>query len=153
MKVKVFEPKLAGSSLTFSPLPLSRLTRGESGLDLHHRDAGETPFEELRFVSAFSTAQQGHQEPQLLLFLKGQRRPFLIDANKISFAEFPLERSATVVPQLRDFLLFLYRVNPLIAVDRGTYEFLLGRSPAVLEREVGALATSLGLTLNDLDAA
>ena len=88
---------------------------------------------------------------RLMLFLKGHRRPFLAAANLIHYQAFPFPHAGTLVPQLRAFTHYLWENNLSLAVDRNTYDFLRGKMPERLVREVVVLATGLAELLEQVD--
>lgn len=151
MNIKVAHPKLAGSNLALSPLQIPRITPADGGIDLNHREAGQVPFSAVRLASVFAKDDGGMTPYRLMLFLDGHRRPFVAAANAIHYQAFPFPHAETLVPQLRAFVRYLFDNHPSLAVDRQTYDFLLGKMPERLTQEVVILATALSELLSQVD--
>lgn len=151
MPIKVAQPQLTNRNLALTPLQVPRVTPSKEGIDLHHRDAGQVPFSELRLVSVFSKDDGGVTPYRLMLFLDGRRRPFLAAANAIHYQAFPFPHAETLVPQLRSLIRYLWENNPSLAVDRRTFDFLSGKMPQQLSQEIVVLATALSDLLAQVD--
>lgn len=151
MKVKVIEPRLLSPTLAYSPLRANRIGGAPSGLHIQHSEAGEVAFDALRLASVISTVESGQQVYHLILFVSGNRRPYLATANVVHYTDFPIPPSDTMLPRLRAFVAYLIEQNPALGIDRGTYDFLLGKPVRALDRDVTALTTSLGEVLSQVD--
>ena len=142
MKIKVITPVLRGGTLAYAPHFSSRITAVPGGLEIHHHAAGPVDFEDLRMMCVI--AAPGGSGIDLLLFIDSSKRPFATSADLVQYSDFPLENATTTERRLREFGLYLLLRNSKLGVDRGTYEFLLGRPAPELDRDVTALTTTLG---------
>lgn len=144
----IISPAVGHGSVAFSPMKCSTLTGFDGGVNLNRHDIGELFFESLRLFSVFGTREQGLSRHMVMVFLKGKRRPFIIPANGIRYADFPGVRAGSVLASLRNFVAFLCNNSPGLMLDSATFEFAGGREPAFYEgKDETALSTALGKEL------
>ncbi|MDJ0722602.1 MAG: hypothetical protein QNJ04_13285, partial [Desulfobacterales bacterium] len=79
-------------------------------------------------------------------------RPYLCDANRIVFSDFPGTQATSVVASLRLFCGLVARQHTALRVDPPTAGFLEGRPPAILEIDPVRHATILGKGLVRMSA-
>lgn len=136
----VVTPRYGLGSLQYEPQGCPRLGGGAEGLDLNRQDFPPVPFADLRLVSAF--VEPGNRL-RLLLFLRGQARPLLAEAEKIRFSDFPGVPGESLAASLRNLLTHLAARCPALAVDPATLEFMRGGPPPAAQKDRLTLATAL----------
>jgi WD40 repeat protein/serine/threonine protein kinase len=144
---KVISPKVVPGAVRYAPMGCPRLTGWEGGLSLNRKDRDTVQFEAIALLSVFREGNGGDQEIKLLIFLKGQQRPYQVEGMKIQYPDFPGVASQTVQASLRNLITYLCSMNPQIVLDRGTHDFVEGALPAKAEKGALALATGLGMAL------
>jgi len=130
-------------SIAFQPQPSSRMTGWQNGINMNRKDVDKILFQQIRLLSAFTDKDQGEDQIQLLIFVEGSKRPFLVDAHQIEYGDFPDVKEALPASSLRNFLGFLFRKNPEIAFDNPTWDFVQGDPPQVWESDLLSMATGL----------
>jgi len=136
-------PRMVRGSIAFQPQPSSRLTGWQNGVNVNRNDVDKILFQQIRLLSAFTDIGQGEDQAQLLLFVEGFKRPFLVDAHQIKYSDFPAVEEETSASSLRKFLEFLFSKNPEIGFDKATWDFVQGDYPQVLESDLLSMATAL----------
>lgn len=147
---RLVTPQLGPSKAMFTPINCLRLTRPERGLEfLGPLGREERPGEDVLLVSVFEATVETQKELQMLCFVKGIRRPYLIKAGAIHFKDFPGVLGQGSVASLRNLMRLLFAINPRIVLDQGTYDFMQGKPPIEFEKELVVLATALGTYLEE----
>lgn len=143
-------PQLGPSKAMFTPIKCLRLTRPERGLEfLGPLGREERPVEDVLLVSVFESTVEAQKELQMLCFVKGIRRPYLINAGAIIFKDFPGVLGQGSVASLRNLMRLLFAINPRIILDQGTYDFMQGKPPVDFEKDLVVLATAFGTHLEE----
>jgi hypothetical protein len=146
-KPKLVSPEISHGAVAFAPKRCPKITGFEGGINLNRGDAGEIFFDHIRLLAAYSVSVEGEMKHRLLIFLKDQRRPFVIESTGIRYRDFPDVRSSSVLASLRNLLVYILNHNPDVAVDESTYAFLEGGRPHSAGSDETALATALGKLL------
>ncbi|MBI5843495.1 MAG: RDD family protein [Deltaproteobacteria bacterium] len=136
----------------FAPSTVPRIGAWDQGFDTNRMDNPNLDFADIRLATVFSKAAGEDKQHFVFFFLAGQRRPFLVDASKIAFNEFPDVKCQMLFSSLRKFLHHLLHQAPQVMLDKPTYDFLKGAAPLLLKPEPIALATSLGKALETPEA-
>jgi hypothetical protein len=139
---KVVLPEPGPKDVTLSPVTCTRITGAEGGVDLNRPDRGAVPYGDLALVSVFNSEDQS-EEYRLLIFVAGAKRPYMTDANMISFGDFPGASGSNLRQSLRNFIRHLLGKNPGMAVDRGTADFISGSPPPLFTKDTVILSTAL----------
>ena len=143
-QVKVITPELQSGTLAFSPHRIQGLSSPDGKrLNLHHHAAGTIEIEDLIFLSVVGIDKQP-ENPQVMLFIRGIKRPFLLESSEISYAELPFQLSRLNLERLRDLVRWLVQANPALTIDRATLNFVKGGQAVPLDRDITALATTVG---------
>ena len=139
-------PKKVQGSIVFQPKTIPRITNMEGGISFGRKDMEKVSFSEIVLFSVFIDKKQNNLL-QLLLFIKGKKRPFLVDATRIMYPDFPGVKNNLAPSSLRNFIKFLFEKNPEIIVDCPTYEFMGGSDPQKIEKDPLPMVTGLALEL------
>jgi hypothetical protein len=143
-QVKVITPELRSGTLAFSPHRVQGLSSPDGQrLNLHHHAAGTIEIKDLLFLSVVGIDKQP-ENPQVMLFIRGTKRPFLLESSQISYGELPFQLASRNLERLRDLIRWLVKANPDLTIDRATLNFVKGGEAVALDRDITALATSVG---------
>ncbi|MBN1840736.1 MAG: hypothetical protein JW883_00430 [Deltaproteobacteria bacterium] len=132
-------------SLSFFPLECPRVTAAPTGIDVHRMDLSEIAVHDIRLLSVFSEDEE--ENLRVLVFTRNLKRPILIDAAKVQYAEFPDVADENLRSSIRNFVNLLLRTGGQIIVDSHTQEFLEGANPYLPGKSLLSTATALGATL------
>ena len=141
--VKVVSPVIRGAQLLFAPLTCPVLTAADGGIDVNRKDSAFVPFEDIALLAVTYDSGQGASVLRLLMFIHPMKRPLIVDAAKISFADFPNVSGENLLSSTRQFVAFLLEKNPDIVIDEDTRALRDGGRPLEMGRDVVALATAL----------
>jgi hypothetical protein len=86
---------------------------------------------------------RGKSVLRLLVFIRPEKRPVIVDAEKIAFGGFLDVSGNNLLSSLRRFLTFLLEKNSSIMIDEETHAFLKGGRPSEKGKDIDALATAL----------
>jgi len=147
---RLISPSLGPSNARYTPIKCLRINRPERGLEfLGPLGREERPVEDLLLISVFDNTYDEQRELQMLCFVKGIRRPYLVNAAAVQFKDFPAVLGQGLVTSLRNLVRLLVTINPRMVLDRETYEFLQGGQPQELNKDPVILATALGTALEE----
>jgi hypothetical protein len=134
----------------FSPIRCIRVNREERGLGiLGPLGQEQRPVSDVLIVSVFESTFGGQRKVQMLFFVKGLRRPYLIDASAINYASFAGVTGQGELNLLRGVIRLLTMINPRIMVDQVTAQFVEGWAPEKFAKDPNLLATALGQFLHE----
>lgn len=134
---------LAGPlDITLAPLLCANAGGHPGGLSTNRKDWAALPFADITLLAAFKSTELA-DEVKLLLFPATSRRPLLIEANTIAFAQFPGVAAGKFLPTLRKFLILIYRSNRNIVLDQATAEFMKGAPPPQFTKDPVGLISDL----------
>jgi hypothetical protein len=139
--------KLDTANPAFSPVVSHRITGWSEGINLNRSETQKVFYGEITLISVFKVAELFQEEYRLVFFLKDKPRPYVIDANLIAYADFPVEKGVSTVMSLRNFLKFLCTRNRDTMMDEDTAAFLSGKQPMILEEDIVLLTTALACEL------
>lgn len=139
---RTLRPKSGPSDITLSPLLCANAAGHPGGLSTNRKDWAVVLFRDLKMLAAFKTTE-AVDEIKLLLFPATSRRPLLIEANTIAFAQFPGVAAGKFLPTLRNFLIMIYRSNRDIILDQATAEFMKGSPPPQFAKDPVNLISDL----------
>jgi hypothetical protein len=150
-KPKIVSPKLATTSLIYTPLPGHHIEGWSEGIDFKRQYINKVPFEQLLLVSVFKKADIMEEKLLILIFIKGHERPVIVNADSIRYSDFSSVSAQNTVSSLRNFVIFLFNQNHSLIVDEYTYDFMLSTPPHVYEKELTIISTALALEIeNDI---
>ncbi len=141
--LNVVDPVIAQVDLKYSVAACNKISGTDGGIDLNRLDFKNIPFTDISLVSVFQDVENLSNELEMMFFVKGVQRPFVIKGFKIQFNSFPGVSSAVMLESLRKFVHFLCTQNQDILVDAGTKEFVGGGKVPLLEKGIPRWATSL----------
>lgn len=145
---RVVNIKLGGTQVIYSPLPATSLASSPGGIDLLQQDTGPLQFEDVLMACAYKALGWSDEKLFLVLFTTRGKRPYLIEADKIFYAEFPEVSGLDLSSSLRSFVRMLATKNPSIVLDTRTRGFVVdGAEPMILENEPLVLTTALARAL------
>ncbi len=142
MQIKVVHPEIRGGSLSWSPLRAPRATVRPNEVELHHPAGGPIAYTDIHLMSVVATERA--ETPDLLLFGRDTRRPFVVSTLEIRGPDLGSTAESTGDQIARHVLLAARRQNADLAVDQATLQFLDGEAAQTLSRDLTALATALG---------
>lgn len=144
----IIAPKKGPGSDRHRPRPAFSLTGSGDSLSLGRKDIDEhLSVRELTLISAFLDVEE-NGALKVLFFVSSDQRPYLLEAPKICFDDFPGTKGENTIASLRNFLRHLKRQNPRLLVDPQTASYLQGSRPAEIgKRQVPAFVTGLALAL------
>jgi hypothetical protein len=147
ISVRLVSPVMGPARISFAPLTCPFISRAEGGVNINRVDRAVIPFEDITLLAARYDSPRNESTLRLLVFTRMDKRPALVDADKINFATFPDVRGDNLLFSLRRFLAYLLEKNPGISLDEETYAFLQGDRPASLTKSMDELATALALAV------
>jgi len=135
----------------FSPQPAKRLSASPAGLDLGEEAFRDVHWERIAALAAYIPDEgTGDDDIRFLLFIDGEKRPFLLDAKQIDYSAFQDSPAAKTAAAFRGFLYFLCRQNDTMILEETTFDFLSGNTlPRFPEDKASKYATALGLLIED----
>lgn len=136
------------ADLSFSPRNCLWVKGSSSGICLGNKDSGESSFHQIVLASVFRDTKDIQSPNKILLFVRGNRRPFLVPADIIRFSDFPDAAKNNLISSLRNLMYFFYEKNPEIIFDDNTRIFLDGKTPVDLSKDILVLSTALGKALD-----
>ena len=154
------EPRQTGTTLNivrvrhqhpdpaFSPLPCSKLLACPEGIALVRMQLINISYHEIKLISLFTGSENATDKSRLLVFTGSGTRPYIVDANNISFVDFPGVTGPNLTHSLRNFLKHLIASNGSIMLDEETCGFLNGDLPKPPAKEADAFSTSLAKALS-----
>lgn len=140
--LKTLVPISGPADITLSPLLCANAAGHPGGLSTNRKDWGTVLFSDIKMLAAFKSTEIA-DEIKLLLFPATSRRPLLIEANTIAFAQFPGVAAGKFLPTLRNFLIKIYRSNRAIVLDQTTAEFMKGGPPPQFSKDPVILISDL----------
>jgi len=154
-KTKLKENKTADGPVIISVRPMSekaqyshhgcnKITGWAEGLNLNRKDITEISFQNILCVSAFKLFDNEEAKIKLMLFLKKDKRPYLLDAHLINYQSFPLPKTVNMLSSLRNFIFFICKNNRSIIIDKGTFDFLSGKQPYHVESAILTFSSGIG---------
>lgn len=139
----VVSPVIGPTQLALTPMQSPFLTAAEGGININRRDRTFVSFEDIALVAAAYDSGRGKQVLRLLVFIRKEKRPVIVDVEKIAFSGFPDVTGNNLLSSFRRFLTFLLEKNSRIMIDEETHAFLKGSRPSEKGRDIDALATAL----------
>lgn len=135
----------------FSPQPANRLSASPAGLDLGEAAFRDVRWERIAALAAYIPDEgAGDEDIRFLLFLDGEKRPFLLDAKQIDYPAFQDSPPAKTASAFRGFLYFLCQKNDAMILEETTFDFLSGNTlPRFPEQKASKYATAIGLLIED----
>lgn len=140
--LRTISPLPGPLDLTLSPLLCANAGGHPGGLSTNRKDWATLPFADILLLAAFKITEAA-DEVKLLLFPASSRRPLLIEAKTIAFAQFPGVAAGNFLPTLRKFLIMIYRNNRSIVLDQATAEFMKGAPPPQFAKDPVILISDL----------
>jgi hypothetical protein len=153
--LKVIKPQIGRGEVFYQPKPVNTLTPVKGGIDLNRKDMAPIPYRDIVFSAAVIDVEDGEQV-KLLFFVRGYKRGFHIDAERIHYNEFPGVKSNVLLSSLSNLIKRFHRFHPQMAVDEATRDYLAGKKPRRLETGLLPFATAVTKELeseNALEAA
>lgn len=147
MSVRLVSPVMGPAHIAYAPLTSPFFSHAEGGININRVDRDVIPFEDITLLAARYDSPRNESTLRLLMFTRMDKRPVLVDAEKINFATFPDVRGGNLLFSLRRFLAYLLEKNPGIFIDKETYAFLQGERPGSLTKSMDELATGLALAV------
>ncbi len=145
LPVRVISPRPQPADVSFAPIQANRISQAEAGIDVNRIDTPPITFGAIDLIAVYEDREA--EKIYLLVFRKKQKRPFVCDANRVVYSEFPGTQATSVVASLRRFCGFIARQHTTLRVDPPTAAFLEGRPPAALEIDPVRYMTTLGKSL------
>ncbi len=142
---QIIAPPRQPADVAFAPIPANRISGAPGGLDVNRIDTPPIRFEALALVCVHQAADADNLF--ILIFRHGQNRPYLCDANRVVFSDFPGTKATSVTASLRRFVRFAGQHHPALCLDAPTAEFLQGRPPAILEIDLVRFTTTMAKAL------
>ena len=143
--LRTIAPPLQPADVAYAPIQANRISGAPGGLDVNRIDTPPIRFEALALLCVHQADDADNVF--ILIFRLGQKRPYLCDANRIIFSDFPGTKATSVTASLRHFVRFAGRHHPALCLDPPTAEFLQGRPPAVLEIDLVRFTTTMAKAL------
>ncbi|MBL0714875.1 MAG: hypothetical protein JJV98_14365 [Desulfosarcina sp.] len=145
LKERVIYPPPHPADVAFAPIQANRITGAPQGIDLNRIDTPPIAFEDIASLGIY----EDHEEEKVfvLVFRRGQKRPYQCDANRVVFTDFPGTKATSVIASLRRFVGFIAQRHLSLRLDPGTAEFLKGRPPAILDIDLIKFTTTMGQAL------
>ena len=140
-QIQVVDPPAAPAELAYSPVPANRITAAPGGINMNRPGLKAIAYRDVVLISVFTDLRQ--ENTALLVFVRELQRPFICQANKIAFTEFPGVKETSLVASLRNFLHFILREHPRLAVDTHTHRFINGRPPSIVDLDINKITTAL----------
>jgi hypothetical protein len=142
----ILSPAPGFASLLFEPLTIPTLSPASNGLSFGRQNMATVRYENIVFTGVYLDEQKSG-EYSLVLFLRGERRPYNASGTVIRYRDFPGISAETVKSGLKLFVARLLEQNHLIWTDMVTVGYLNGQSP-FLPRETPLMyLTALGRAL------
>jgi hypothetical protein len=145
LPLRIIAPPLRPADVAYAPIQANRISGVPGGLDVNRIDTPPIRFEALGLLGVHQTDDA--DKVFILIFCLGQKRPYLCDANRIIFSDFPGTKATSVTASLRHFVRFAGRHHPALCLDPPTAEFLQGRPPAILEIDLVRFTTTMAQAL------
>ncbi|MCP4715725.1 MAG: hypothetical protein GY868_11460, partial [Deltaproteobacteria bacterium] len=124
------------------------LVNGSSrGLNLNRNDVQELAFTRIHLAAVVKEVRPMEERCLVVFFCSGERRPYVIDADKIAYADFPGVKGTNLVESLRNLIIYAYEQNPAMRFDDATGKFLAGQKLPLFEKDINRLITALGKSL------
>ena len=142
---QIIAPPRQPADVAFAPITANRISGAPGGLDVNRIGTPPIPFEALALVCVHQAADADNLF--LLIFRQGQKRPYLCDANRVVFSDFPDTKATSVTASLRHFVRFVGQHHPSLCLDPPTAEFIHGRPPAILEIDLVRFTTTMAKAL------
>lgn len=143
--MRIISPPLQPADVAYAPIQANRISGAPGGLDVNRIDTPPIRFEALALLGVHQAADA--DKVFLLIFRQGQKRPYLCDANRINFSDFPGTKATSVTASLRHFVRFAGQHHPALCLDPPTAAFLKGRPPAILEIDLVRFTTTMAKAL------
>lgn len=148
-KPKIVSPKLASTSLIYTPLPGHHVEGWEGGIDFKRQYISKILYEQILLLSVFKKIDMTDEKLLILIFIKGNERPIIVNADSIRYTDFPSVAGSNTISSLRNFVIFLFNHNPSLKVDELTYDFMLSMPPRVYEKDIVILSTAFALEIEN----
>ena len=149
-RMRVIAPPLRPADVAYGPIRANRISGAPQGFDVNRIGTPPIRFEALALVCVYQAAES--DKIFILLFLKGQKRPYQCDANRIVFSDFAGARATGLKASLRQFIHYASQHHPVLRLDRRTAEFIRGRPPAILEIDLTRFTTTMAKALESMAA-
>lgn len=146
---RVVDIKLGGTQITYSPLTATSLAASPGGIDLLQQDIGPLHFEDILMLAVFKSMSWSEEKLNLVIFTTRGKRPYIIEADKIFYAEFPEVSGFDVAASLRSFIKMVLGKNPSLVLDSNTKSFALdGADAKIMDKEPLVFTTALARALS-----
>lgn len=144
---RVISPPQKPVMLQFTPYPCRTLTGSEGGLNFNRYNNEQVTFSDILLIAVYNLP--GIKSiTHLLIYIKSQKKPLVVNADAIQYEDFPECKEEDVFVSLRNFIAMLLKQNPSIIMNAQTDAFFAGGEPEVLKREESLIASSLGAALD-----
>ncbi len=141
MPVNVFDPQLRAGIIIHQPLELIQLGFEEDALNVVPR-LGRVEFADVVGLAIFEKTEGKHRKLWMMLMIRGQSRPLLVEPVKIQLQALAFQDAASGLDKLRALGLLLCQRGAEILIDRNTDQFLKGAPAFEFQREPMDLATA-----------